>query len=269
MDKSVLEKVRLSDGTPIAFYRSGSGPPLVLVAGAGAANPLAWPVVPALEGRFRVYAVDRRGHGQSGDGPNYMLEREFEDIAAVVDSIGEPVHLLRHSFGALCALEGALRTQKVRKLVLYEGVSGPRSGEALYPLGFFERLEALLESGDREGLLIAHYTENAGITPAEMEGFKASPAWPERVAIAHTVPRELRADAGYRLDPGRFKDLRTPTLLLLGGDSPDVMKEGTTALQAALPNSKIAVLPGQEHIAMYSAPELFLEAVLGFLTGPG
>jgi pimeloyl-ACP methyl ester carboxylesterase len=121
LKEKTMEKVTSPDGTRIAYYRSGAGAPLILVPGTGAANPVAWTaVLPALEAHFSVYAVDRRGHGESGDSPTYAIEREFEDIAAVVDSIGGPVNLLGHSFGGLCALEAALLTPNLRKLVLYE-----------------------------------------------------------------------------------------------------------------------------------------------------
>jgi pimeloyl-ACP methyl ester carboxylesterase len=264
MDKVIMEKVKSYDGTQIAYYRSGTGPPLILVPGTGAANPVAWPVVPVLEQHFTVYAVDRRGHGMSGDSPTYALEREFEDIAAVVDAIGE-ANVLGHSFGGLCVLEAALLTPNIRKLILYEWIPITRPGEPVYPEGFLERLDAMVEAGDREGVVIAHYSENVGMTPAEIEQFKSSPAWPERVALAHTVPRELRVDEQYRFDPSRFKDLHSPTLLLAGADSPEIFKDGTAALNAALPNSRVVVMPGQEHIAMYTAPDLFLHEILIFL----
>jgi pimeloyl-ACP methyl ester carboxylesterase len=130
-----MHKVTSPDGTRISCHRSGAGQPLVLVAGTGAANPKAWPVFSALEQHFTVYAVDRRGHGSSGDSPTYGIEREFEDIAAVVDSIGEPANLLGHSFGGLCALEAALLTQNIRKLILYEGFPNPYPGSPFYPRG--------------------------------------------------------------------------------------------------------------------------------------
>lgn len=257
-----------SNGTPIAYHRSGGGPPLILVPGTGAANPVAWTVFPALEQHFTVYAVDRRGHGESGDSQTYAIEDEFEDIATVVDSIGEPANLLGHSYGALCALEAALLTRNIRKLVLYEGVPNPLPDVPVYPEGFLDQLDARLKAGDREGVLIAHYSQNAGLTLAEIEQFKASPAWPERMAIAHTIPRELRADEQYRFDAQRFQNLWTPTLLLLGGDSPDLIKMGTQAVNTALPNSQVAILQGQGHIAMYTNPDLFLHEVLTFLNDP-
>src|SRR5918998_6394003 len=114
------ETVTSEDGTRIAGWRSGEGPPLVLVHGTAADHSRWKPVLPAFEERFTVYAVDRRGRGDSGDAEDYAIEREFEDVAAVVDTIGEPANLLGHSYGALCALEAALLTPNVRKLVLYE-----------------------------------------------------------------------------------------------------------------------------------------------------
>lgn len=264
-----MEKAISPDGTPIAYYRRGAGPPLVLVHGTGAANALAWTaVLPALEEHFCICVVDRRGRGQSGDSEPYAVEREFEDIAAVVDAMGEPAGVLGHSFGGLCALGAAFLTPNIRRLVLYEPVI-PFSGASLYADGYIARLQALLDAGDREGVLITHYREDAGLTAEEVERFQASPQWPERVASAPTVPRELRAEAEYVLDAERVGHLQIPTLLLLGGDSPPVLRNAVEALDALLPNSRIGVMPGQQHIAMYTAPGLFLREVLAFLSGLG
>ena len=90
-------------------------------------------------------------------------------------------------------------------------------------------------------------------------------AWPARVAAAHTLPRELRAHEGYRFRAERFQRLKTPTLLLVGGDSPDFFKAAIATVNAALLNSRVLVLPGQQHIAMDTAPELFVSEVLAFL----
>jgi pimeloyl-ACP methyl ester carboxylesterase len=260
-----MEKVISHDGIPIAYYRSGAGSPLILVPGTGAANPVAWTaVIPALEECFTVYAVDRRGHGESGDSPTYAIEREFEDIVAVVDSVGEPVNLLGHSFGALCALEAALLTPNLRKLILYEpGI--PLPGVSLYPEGVIDRLQALLDSGGREAVLTAFYREVVGMSPEEVEQFKSSPAWPARLATAHTLPRESRAEEQYSFEAQRFKSLHTPTLLLTGSDSPQFLKHATETVAAALPNSRIAIMPRQQHIAMYTAPELFVSTLIQFL----
>jgi pimeloyl-ACP methyl ester carboxylesterase len=238
---------------------------LILVPGTGAANPIAWTgVIPTLAEHFRVYAVDRRGHGESGDSLTYAIEREFEDIAAVIDSMEEPANVLGHSFGALCALEAALRTRNIHKLILYEPAL-PLPGVTIYPEGAIERLQALLEAGDQEAALTAFYQEVVMLSPEEIEQLRAAPAWSGRVAIAHTLPREAQAEETYHFDAQRFKDLQTPTLLLLGGESPPFLQAATEAIRTALPNSRVAVMPGQQHIAMYTAPDIFLRNILTFL----
>ena len=106
-DEELVEEVLSADGTQIAAWRSCDGPALVLVHGAAADHRRWAPVLPALEERFTVLAIDRRGRGQSGDSDDYALEREFEDVAAVVEWAGEAVHVLGHSYGGICALDCA------------------------------------------------------------------------------------------------------------------------------------------------------------------
>ncbi|HZW03745.1 MAG TPA: alpha/beta hydrolase [Anaerolineaceae bacterium] len=263
-----MERVLSQDGTPIAFHKSGSGPPLILVAGTGAANPIAWPgVVPALAADFTVCAVDRRGRGESGDSPAYAREREVEDVAAVAAAAGTPASLLGHSFGALLALEAARLARGLRALILYEPLILRPGAPLPYPAEYTGRLEAMLAAGDRAGVLTAHYREAVGMSPEEIEAMKASPAWPARLASAHTLPREMRAEEAYRFEPERFAGLDLPVMLLLGSESPPFMRESTEWIAAALPQSRVVELPGQGHIAMYSAPELFVREVKEFLTG--
>jgi pimeloyl-ACP methyl ester carboxylesterase len=261
------EGVTSNDGTPIAYFRSGVGPPLVLVHGTSADHSRWRPVLPAFEQHFTVYAVDRRGRGASGDSEKYSIEQEFEDVAAVVDSIGEPVNLLGHSYGAVCALEAALLTRNIRKLVLYEGGTKV-TGEQVYPPGSIDRLDALLEAGDRGGVISTMFRELVGMSQEEVEYLRSLPAWQERVKAAHTVPRELRADEAYRFDPERFGDLGVPTLLLRGGNSPAFHKAADKAVDEALPNCRIVVMPGQGHAAMDTGTDLFVTEVIRFLEGP-
>src|ERR671915_1723814 len=170
------ETVTSADGTPIACWRSGEGPPLVLVHGAAADHGRWSPVLPALEERFTVYAIDRRGRGGSGDADGYTMEREAEDIASVVDSIGDSVNLLGHSYGALLALEADLLTRNVRKLVLYDpGIEV--AGQEIYPHEVIDRLEALLEAGDRNGVVATTMREVAGLPHEVVEHMRSQPVW--------------------------------------------------------------------------------------------
>jgi pimeloyl-ACP methyl ester carboxylesterase len=253
------------DGTSIAYWRSGEGSPLVLVHGTAADHSRWAPVLPAFEQRFTVYAIDRRGRGASGDSGDYAIEREFEDVGAVVDSLGESVNLLGHSYGALCALEAALLAKNVRKLVLYDpGIEVV--GEEIYPPEVIERLEALLKAQDRDGVVETTMREVAGLPPETVEYMRSQPVWQARVDAAHTIPRELRAVKAYRLDAERFGDLGVPTLLLSGGDSPAALRKAGEAVDEALPDSRLVVMPGQGHAAMDTGTDLFTTEVLRFLT---
>jgi pimeloyl-ACP methyl ester carboxylesterase len=263
-----MDKILSKDGIPIAYQRSGAGNPLVLVHGTLGSHGSWAAILPALEKQFSVYAVDRRGRGESGDATSYAVEREYEDIAAVVDSIGDGVNLLGHSFGGLCVLEAALLTPNLLSLVVYEPPSLPVPGVPLYPEGTVAQLEALLDAGEQESVVISVFRDLVNMPPDELELFKASPRFPAWVATAHTVPRETRAEEDYRFDPERFKQLNVPTLLLVGGDSPPNMKATIESWHAILPNSRIVTIHGQQHVAQHTAPDLFLREVLSFLLEP-
>lgn len=252
------------DGVRIAYQRSGAGRPLILVHGVAGTAARWAPVIPALTQHAQVYAIDRRGRGASGDASAYALEREVEDLVALAEAIGEPIDLLGHSYGGLCALEAALHTPNLRSLILYEAPI-PLPGAPIYPEGLIERLEALLAVGDREGMLTTFLREVVRMPDETYQIFRASPAWPGRVAAAHTLPREARAHMAYRFDAARFQTLTTPTLLLLGGESPPFFRASVEMLAATLPASRTVVLPGQQHAAMDTAPELFVREVLAFL----
>lgn len=187
------------------------------------------------------------------------FEREFEDIATIVDSIGEEVTLLGHSFGGHCVLEAALRSSNIHRLIAYEPGPAPISPDQI------NLLQQLLDSGDREGMITTFLREVVEMPANELEFLKSSPVFPAMIAAAHTVPRELHAELQYQFQPERFKDLTVPVLLLIGGDSPQVFKTAVHTWHAGLPNSQIVELPGQQHIAHYTAPDLFVREVLMFL----
>jgi pimeloyl-ACP methyl ester carboxylesterase len=255
--------VASKDGTSIAVWVSGRGAPLVLVHGTTADHSRWTPLLPPLEARFTVHAMDRRGRGGSGDAANYSLAREFEDVAAVVEAAGEPAFLLGHSYGALCALEAALRTSNLRKLILYEPPL-PLEG-SVYPPGAVEKLQAILDRGAREEVVTTFYREVVCAPEAELEAIRAQPNWPARVAAAHTIPREMRIHEGWSFEPARLAGLRVPTMLLLGGASAPLFARATEALARVLPNARTVVLEGQGHSAMNTAPERFLDEVVRFL----
>ena len=191
------------------------------------------------------------------------MEREFEDVAAVADGLGQSTIVLGHSYGGLCALEAALLTENVGKLVLYDpGLEV--AGEQIYPHAVIERLERLLEQGDREAVVATMLREVAGLPPEVIDQMRLQPAWSARVDAAHTIPRELRAVKEYRFDPERFRDLDVPVLLLSGEASPPALVRAAEVVHDTLSNSRLVVLPGQGHAAMDTATELFVDEVIRF-----
>lgn len=264
-----LETVTSRDGTPIAYERGGEGPPLVLVHGT-TADHLTWePVLPELQEHFTVYAIDRRGRGESGngDGAGYDIEREFEDVVAVIDSIDEPTDLFGHSYGAICALEAALRSSHVRRLILYEGTFPVPKGTRTYASEALDMVQSQLEAGDEEGALTTFYRDIVLMSPEEIDMIRSLPIWQARMALAPTIPREMRAFESYvsSFDPARLGNLRTPTLIMLGGDSPVLEKAAAEDLDTMLPDSRLAVMPHQGHLAHRTAPKVFVREIVQFL----
>ncbi|HTJ47445.1 MAG TPA: alpha/beta hydrolase [Kofleriaceae bacterium] len=251
-----------ADGTPIHAAVSGQGPPLLLIHGTSA-DHTRWNGVRAeLESSFTVHAMDRRGRGGSGDSTDYSITREFHDVAAVIATLGHDALVLGHSYGAICALEASLLAPPA-KLVLYEPPI--RTGDAAAPDMLVAALDALLEAGDRDGVVATFLREVVRMPPAELDVLRGLPAWEGRVRAAHTLPRELRASNAYVFDPARFAELRVPTLVLAGGASPPYFRNAADAVVAALPDARLAILPDQQHAAMDTARELFLREVTSFL----
>jgi pimeloyl-ACP methyl ester carboxylesterase len=267
--KATLSHVASPDGTMIAVFISGEGRPLIAVPGTTSDHTTWRLVLPLLEPHMTVHAVDRRGRGASGDGPDYSLAMEYADVAAVVDAAasaaGSPVDLLGHSYGGNVAFGAATLTANVRKLVLYEGWPTPNIAHRTVSPEAMGHLESLLAQGQPEHMLETFYREIVRMSEEEISGIKKAPSWPARVAAARTVPRELRAFGAQAFDPGRAAKITVPVLLLAGADSPDEIKADPEVVAAALPDARIGVLEGQAHIAHLTGPQSFAETVLSFL----
>jgi pimeloyl-ACP methyl ester carboxylesterase len=255
--------VASKDGTKIGFTRTGNGPPLVLVHGISADAERWAPVMPALEEHYTVHAMDRRGRGMSGDHVEYSLDREMEDVAAVVNAIGEPTYLFGHSYGGLCTLHALLLTRHVVKLVVYEPYAPVVAATEASAITL--RYEATAASGDRDAVVSSFLREIVQLSENEVRLMRAHPSWAARLAAAHTIPRELRAAEQFSFVPTRFADVHIPIGMMVGGDSPAFLKDATTRLHAALPTSEVVVLAGQRHAAMNTAPSLFVSQLRALL----
>jgi pimeloyl-ACP methyl ester carboxylesterase len=260
-----IETVRSKDGTPIAYERRGHGAPLVMVHGSTIDHTRWGGVVSKLAEQFSLLMVDRRGRGGSGDGSVYSIEREFEDVVAVLESTEVPACLLAHSYGAICSLEASRMTARIAKMVLYEPPL-PQPGQGLiFPADLVARLERLLAAGDRDGVVATFMREVIRLSDNEIESMRRTSSWAVRLSAAHTIPREVAVASTYRFRIGDFGQVRVPTLFLVGSRSPSYMHEATAMASAALAGSQVETLRGQGHAAMSTGPRLFLEKVLPFL----
>lgn len=257
------------DGTDIAVFTTGEGPPLVLVHGAAADHTTFRVVGPRLATRYTVHAIDRRGRGASGDTPPYAIEREFEDVAAVADAIadgGEPLAVVGHSYGGRCALGAALLTMSIAKVVSYEGAPTPPGVQYGDP-SLADELVSLDDAGRPADVLEAFLRRVVGMDDAAIAAYRADPVWPLRVAAAHTIPRELRAEGrsgGAGLEA--LARVRQPVLQILGGESKPAFGDATAALDDRLIDGHVVVIPGARHAAHHTHPEALIEAIDTFLT---
>lgn len=262
------------DGTPIAVFSSGEGPPLLLVHGATADHTTWRSLGPVLERRFRLHAIDRRGRGASGDGPAYSIKREYEDLAAVADAAadeaGGPVDVVGHSYGGRCALGAALFTSSIGRLVVYEGAPSPSGpgievGRGYRPAGVERRIAELVAAGDRDSALETFMREIVRMPSADLAAFRADPIWPVRAAAVGTTLRELEGEASPAASLEALAGVGQPVLQLLGGESAAPFREATEALDARLRDGRVVVIDGARHAAHHTHVDAFAAAVESFL----
>src|SRR5690349_2810515 len=256
-----ISTVASKDGTQIEIECAGTGPSLLIVHG-GTGDRTRWtPLFPLLAAKLRVCAMDRRAHGRSGDTLPYSLQKEVEDVVAVVAAQPGPVFMLGHSFGAVCAYEAAFQTDKIAKLALYEPPL--RVGDHAQILA---RMEAMMRSGVRDGALVTFMREIVMLSSEEVSAMKTRPTWPGLLTTIEYSVRQDRALTQYQFDAARARTLKAPTLLMMGSKttSPEV-RRSIDSLRETLPQQTLRIFEGQEHNAMDAIPAEFAATVLSFL----
>ena len=259
--------VRSRDGTRIAFERTGEGPPVIVIGGALSDRAAAAPLAAALAPDFTVYAYDRRGRGASGDTPPYAVEREIEDLEAVVDVAGGSAFVVGHSSGAVLALEAAARGLALRKLALYEPPFVVDDSRPPVPKDYVATLEEMA-SADRRGDAVAFFLEKGvGLSADVVDSMRSAPMWPEMERVAHTLAYD-GAVMGDRMSggplPGAWSAISVETLVIDGGNSPAWQRAAVRALADVLPSARRRTLEGQDHGA---DPEVLAPVLAEFFAG--
>jgi pimeloyl-ACP methyl ester carboxylesterase len=263
-----MNTVTSGDGTTIAFDRSGEGPPLVLVGGALSDRLAAGSLTEALAPRFTVIAYDRRGRGDSGDTAPYAVEREIEDLEALVAEAGGSAFVFGHSSGAALALEASARGLPATKLALYEPPFIVDDGHEPLPDDYVERLARLAESGRRGDAVEYFLISGPGVPPEVVAGMRSEPFWAGMERIAHTLAYDgaVMGDtmAGRPLPADRWASVTVPTLVMDGDQSPAWARNSVAALAEILPNAERRSLKGQDHGA---ASEVLAPVLVDFFIG--
>ena len=258
-----LVHVTSRDGTDIAIDRAGEGPPIILVSGGSTDRWANAGLAAQLASSETVLNYDRRGRGDSGDTPPYAVEREIEDIAAVLEAAGGRAALYGTSSGAALALLAAAQLPGITKLVLWEPPYFVHPEQAP-PRDHVETYDRFLAAGDRAGAVEYFMTQIVRM-PAEFAEFaKTQPWWAGQLKIAHTLPYDGRVMGDYSLPEAAAKAIKVPTLILTGGASFPFFPETAQALVALIPDARHEVLADMEHNV---DPAVLGPAMQAFLDG--
>ncbi len=252
-----------ADGTRIALFAGGAGPgtPVLLVHGTGSDHTTWRVVAPLLADDRRVFALDRRGRGASGDGPAYSAQHEAEDVAAVADAIaaveGRGIAVVGHSLGGRLTLAASMLTRAIERVVAYEGapaVAAPGADDER----LLAALDAHLRAGDHDAVLVDFMREAAGLPEDQLAAFRASELWTVRARTAPQIVRELESalhDPAIGLEA--LAGVGVPVLQLAGSESTARFRDGVLALDRRLTHGRVEFVAGARHNAHHSHAEAF------------
>ncbi len=266
-----MYQVASKDGTSIAYDRSGEGPAVILVGGGIVDRSENAPLVPVLATHFTVYNYDRRGRGDSSDTTPYALEREFEDIAVLIDEAGGTAHLYGVSSGAALALEAAAAGLPIAKVAAYEVPYSVSEGARERHLEYTEKVQSLLADGRRDDAMRL-FMRLAGAPEEAIAQAHNSPMWAGSIAVAHTLAYDAVCLGDGTPPTERLATIKQPVLVATGGSTDATMAglgagffdAAADAVTAAIPGAERAIIPNQGHIA---DPEAVAPVITRFFNG--
>lgn len=259
-----MSTVTSKDGTKIAYDKTGAGPSVILVDGAlcfrgfGPMNPLSELLSP----HFTVYKFDRRGRGESHSEGPFTLQRELEDLDALIQAVGGPVNLFGTSSGGALVLEAAARLRgPIQKIAVYE-VPYNSEPDALRQWTEYRKTISDCSAAGQPGEAVVAFMQLVGTPPEQLAGMRQSPMWPVLESVGYSLVADADALGEDRKPPvDRIAAIRVPALVMDGGASMDIipfMHDSAVTISQALPNAQLRTLPGQTHDVNIQvlAPEL-------------
>ena len=264
-----MRTVISKDGTTIAFDQTGKGPAVILVDSALADRGVCVKLAKLLAEEFAVINYDRRGRGESGDIQPYAVEREVEDIEALVDKAGGSAFIFGSSSGAVLALEAASKLPaKIKKQVLYEPPFIVDDSRPPMPADFVEQVKELLARDKRSDALKLFFSKAMGIPGIFITIMRLMPSWSKSKSVAHTLPYDLMVmgdtQRGKALLASRWVTATMPTLVLTGGKSEAFFHTGGDALAEVLPNAQHRILKDQHHGSVVMSPSVVASEITQF-----
>jgi pimeloyl-ACP methyl ester carboxylesterase len=241
-----MPQVISQDGTNIAFDRVGEGPPLILVVGAFNDRTKGAPLAAVLAARHTVFTYDRRGRGDSGDTAPYAVEREIEDLAALIAAAGGAAAVFGYSSGACLALRAAAGGASISRLALYDAPYVAAGRQSPPPADHVAALAALVAAGKRGAAVEYFQTELVGLPAGVVARLRDAPFRPALEAMAPTLVYEATLLGDQSVPADLAGAVTLPTLVLAGGASPS-LSAAAHALAAALPDGQASILEGQGH----------------------
>jgi len=262
---SVISK----DGTSIAYDRVGQGPSLILVAGAFSYRKFPGQVQMAnlLSEHFTVYNYDRRGRGDSGDASSYAIEREIEDLQAMIDEAGGSAYVWGLSSGAILALQTAARGANIKKLALHEPPFVVDDAGHKPPVDFAKQVSILMSSNQRSETVKYFMTKGMGAPSFVVSMMRVMPGvWSNLTALAHTLPYDTALLDGYMdgkaLPQKLWESVKMPTLVIEGTESPVALRHAAQALADVLPNARLLSKKGLGHTKKLNTKQVSSELIM-------
>jgi pimeloyl-ACP methyl ester carboxylesterase len=262
-----IQKVKSADGTTIAFETAGQGPPLILVGGAfndrtsrASGRPLAALLAP----RFTVFSYDRRARGDSGDTPPYAVDREVQDLAALIAEAGGAAYVYGMSSGALLALDAAIQQLPITRLALFEPPLMIDAAQAQGAADLAGRLAEAAAEGRRADAVELFLTKVVQVPAPAVAQMRKAPVWSGLESLAHTLSFDLRITARGPSLFDRARSVRAATLALRGDALAPWMGDALRALVGAIPGARERTLSGQTHDV---DPNVLAEALREFFVG--